>query len=84
MARESALESIREAQKKYMYKSQYDRKTDTFEYKIGDWVYSFISTVMRQGDLENCQDHGMGHFGSHLVTRPTLWPHKSTSLAMTQ
>ena len=35
-ARESALKSIREAQKRY--KSQYDRKTDTFEYKIGDWV----------------------------------------------
>ena len=35
-ARESALESIRGAQKRY--KSQYDRKTDTFEYKIGNWV----------------------------------------------
>ena len=35
-ARQAALESIRKAQQRY--KTQYDRKTDGYQYKIGDWV----------------------------------------------
>ena len=35
-ARQAALESIRKAQQRY--KTQYDRKTDGYQYKIGGWV----------------------------------------------
>ena len=36
LARKSALENIRRSQKKY--KLQYDRKTNPYQYRIGDWV----------------------------------------------
>jgi hypothetical protein len=35
-ARETALENIRKAQKRY--KKSYDRKSDDFSYRVGDWV----------------------------------------------
>ena len=35
-ARQTALESIRESQRRY--KAQYDRFTDKYQYRIGDWV----------------------------------------------
>ena len=35
-ARQTALETIREAQKKY--KLQYDRHADDYHYRIGDWI----------------------------------------------
>ena len=35
-ARQTALESIRKAQQRY--KVQYDRKTDEYQYRIGEWV----------------------------------------------
>ena len=36
-ARELAVTSIREAQKSY--KSQYDKKTNTVDFHLGDWVF---------------------------------------------
>ena len=36
-ARELAVTSIREAQKSY--KSQYDKKTNTVDFRLGDWVF---------------------------------------------
>ena len=35
-ARESALENIRHSQRRY--KKQYDRDTDEYQYRIGDWI----------------------------------------------
>ena len=35
-ARQTALQNIREAQGRY--KTQYDRRTDSYQYQVGDWV----------------------------------------------
>ena len=36
LARKSALENVRRSQRRY--KSQYDRKADKYQYRVGDWV----------------------------------------------
>ena len=54
-ARELAVTSIREAQKSY--KSQYDKKTNTVDFHLGDWVFvrfpnvlcSFVSQLADEG-----------------------------------
>ena len=59
-AKQTALQSTRQAQGKY--KTQYDKRTDSSQHQVGDWVViRFPSEEL--GHFVNCHDLGMDHIG---------------------
>ena len=54
-SRQTALQSIREAQGRY--KAQYERKTDSYKHKIGDWDLP-ASLAKSQENFASSQDLG--------------------------
>ena len=57
-ARELAVASIQEAQRSYT--SQYDKRANTVDFRLGDWVFVQKKRRERNG---NSLDHGMVHSG---------------------
>ena len=54
-ARELAVASIKEAQKRY--KKQYDKGAKVHNYRVGDWVFVKFPAE-ESGKTEKCPDHG--------------------------